>query len=124
MASIMEDDRKREFSFSKEEFGFLASFANKQTGIVLTEQKKDMVYSRLVRRLRILGLKSFAEYCNLLQSENGKDEISNLVNAITTNLTSFFRETDKQSIHDGSSWKTIRRLSKPRGRTNMADGEA
>ena len=88
----MEDDRKREFSFSKEEFGFLASFANKQTGIVLTEQKKDMVYSRLVRRLRILGLKSFAEYCNLLQSENGKDEISNLVNAITTNLTSFFRE--------------------------------
>ncbi len=82
----------REFTFNDREFTFLADFVNKQVGIVLSEQKKDMVYSRLVRRLRTLNLTSFSEYCALLKSEEGKGEIVNLVNAITTNLTKFFRE--------------------------------
>ncbi len=82
----------RAFSFSDHEFQMLASLANEITGIVLAEQKKDMVYSRLVRRLRALKLKSFADYCTLLQSDAGQDELGNLVNAITTNLTKFFRE--------------------------------
>ncbi len=83
---------EREFSFSDREFRFLADLANKRTGIVLADHKKDMVYSRLVRRLRALNLKSFAEYCDLMKGLEGDDEIGNLVNAITTNLTSFFRE--------------------------------
>jgi chemotaxis protein methyltransferase CheR len=82
----------REFSFSEKEFRFLATLANTRTGIVLADNKKDMVYSRLVRRIRALGLSSFAEYCELMQSEAGDGEMGNLVNAITTNLTSFFRE--------------------------------
>ena len=85
----MED---REFSFSDKEFRILAAMANKCTGIVLAEHKKDMVYSRLVRRLRALNLKSFAQYCELVQGPEGAEEVGNLVNAITTNLTSFFRE--------------------------------
>lgn len=92
MAKAERSPDEREFSFSDKEFRFLAELANKRTGIVLAEHKKDMVYSRLVRRLRALGLRSFAEYCELMQGEQGQEEIGNLVNAITTNLTSFFRE--------------------------------
>ena len=85
--------RDREFSFSQQEFKFLADLANKLTGIVVSDKKKDMVYSRLVRRLRALSLTSFEQYCNFIQSPEGESEIGNLVNAITTNLTSFFRES-------------------------------
>ena len=92
MAKPQPQPQEREFAFSDKEFRFLAEIANKRTGIVLAEHKKDMVYSRLVRRLRALKLGSFSEYCELLQSDAGDDEIGNLVNAITTNLTSFFRE--------------------------------
>ena len=92
MAKPAPQAEEREFSFSNEEFRFLADLANRRTGIVLAEHKKDMVYSRLVRRLRALKLKTFAEYCELMQGAEGDDEIGNLVNAITTNLTSFFRE--------------------------------
>lgn len=90
--SAVKSDDSREFSFSMQEFRFLADMANRITGIVLADHKKDMVYSRLVRRLRALKLNSFAEYCEFVQSPDGQDEIGNLVNAITTNLTSFFRE--------------------------------
>lgn len=92
MAKVATQAEVREFSFSDKEFRFLADLANQRTGIVLAAHKKDMVYSRLVRRLRVLKLKSFADYCDLMQRDEGSDEIGNLVNAITTNLTSFFRE--------------------------------
>ena len=51
-----------------------------------------MVYGRLVRRLRELRLGSFAEYVALLREDAGGPEFVNLINAVTTNLTSFFRE--------------------------------
>lgn len=92
MEKFAKEIDEREFSFSDKEFRFLANLANQHTGIVLPEHKKGMVYSRLVRRLRALKLSSFAEYCELMQEEDSSDEIVNLVNAITTNLTSFFRE--------------------------------
>lgn len=63
-----------------------------EAGIVLAEHKRDMVYSCIARRLRALGLKSVTGYCELVQGEQGDSEMGNLVNAITTNLTSFFRE--------------------------------
>jgi len=84
--------QKREFAFEDRDFRFLAKLANERTGIVLAENKRDMIYGRLVRRLRALQLDSFSDYCTLLQSDEGSEEIGNLVNAITTNLTSFFRE--------------------------------
>lgn len=83
---------EREFEFTQDDFDFIAKWVNSRTGIVLSQVKRDMVYSRLARRLRVLGLKTFAEYCELVQSDAGEDETGNLVNAITTNLTSFFRE--------------------------------
>lgn len=85
--------KEREFAFSTSDFEFLAKLVHGQTGIVLGDHKRDMVYGRLARRLRQLGIADFRSYCDLIQSEQGVAEMGNLVNAITTNLTSFFRET-------------------------------
>jgi len=92
MSVAMRSNSEREFAFSDRDFHFLSQWVNSRTGIVLAEQKRDMVYSRLSRRLRALGIASFASYCELIQSAAGEEEAGNLVNAITTNLTSFFRE--------------------------------
>jgi len=93
MTQFKQEHSTREFIFDERDFRFLAQLANERTGIVLAENKQDMVYGRLARRLRTLKLNSFAEYCRLLQSEEGVDEVGQLINAITTNLTSFFRES-------------------------------
>lgn len=93
MVQSAKQTEEKEFAFSDGEFRFLSQLVNKRTGIVLAEHKRDMVYGRLARRLRALNLKSFAEYCELVQSPEGESEMGNLVNAITTNLTSFFRES-------------------------------
>lgn len=82
----------REFTFGDRDFRFLVELVNAKTGIVLNEQKRDMVYSRVSRRLRALGFSAFSQYCDLLKSSEGDAELGNLVNAITTNLTHFFRE--------------------------------
>lgn len=80
----------REFRFTDRDFERLAALARERAGINLTEAKRELVYSRLIRRLRQLGLRGFAEYCRLLADD--PREVETFVNAITTNLTSFFRE--------------------------------
>jgi chemotaxis protein methyltransferase CheR len=60
-------------------------------GIKLSLQKRNMVYNRLLRRLRARGMSGFGEYLELVQRE-GSDERELFVNALTTNLTAFFRE--------------------------------
>ena len=94
MLALGESDRRndREFRFEKREFDYLAALVRKNTGIVLADHKQDMVYSRLVRRLRELGLDSFQTYCEYLERPEGAVELGKLINAITTNLTRFFRE--------------------------------
>ncbi|CNI14227.1 MULTISPECIES: CheR family methyltransferase [Yersinia] len=64
-----------------------------RAGIVLTSQKRDMVYNRLSRRLRDLRLTSFTHYVKMLESDQHSDEWQPFINALTTNLTSFFRES-------------------------------
>jgi len=93
MQSLSNIKAEREFEFSEADFKFLSSLAYEKTGIVLSENKKDLVYGRLARRLRSLGLSSFADYCKLFDTDSASDEMSQLINAITTNLTSFFRES-------------------------------
>ena len=83
--------RMREFAFSDEDFEALRRLVKQLTGINLSDQKRELVYGRLSRRLRALGLKSFSEYRRLLSMESSH-ELVELCNAITTNLTSFFRE--------------------------------
>jgi chemotaxis protein methyltransferase CheR len=84
--------RAREFAFGNEDFEALRKLVKEITGINLSDQKRELVYGRLARRLRALHLRTFAEYRNLLASDGGR-EIAELCNAITTNLTSFFRES-------------------------------
>jgi chemotaxis protein methyltransferase CheR len=84
---------KREFVFTDKDFSVLRKLVNQYTGISLSEAKRELVYCRLSRRLRQLNLKSFKNYCELLQDNNGSDEIVHFTNAITTNLTAFFRES-------------------------------
>ena len=82
---------QREFIMSDRDFEKISELAYLYTGIVLGPQKKDMVYGRLARRLRDLGLKQVEHYITLIDAET-KPEVSKFINAITTNLTSFFRE--------------------------------
>lgn len=83
--------RDSEFKFTDRDFSFIRRLVGETTGIVLTDAKRNMVYSRLARRLRALGLNDFSSYLDLLKSED-EVELVNFINAITTNLTSFFRE--------------------------------
>ncbi|MCW9030013.1 MAG: protein-glutamate O-methyltransferase CheR [Gammaproteobacteria bacterium] len=81
---------EREFAFSEKDFKYIRELISDRTGIVLAEHKVDMVYGRLSRRLRELNLGSFNEYLSSL--ENDEQEIIHFVNALTTNLTAFYRE--------------------------------
>ena len=81
----------REFSFSAQDFERVRKLIYQHAGISLSPVKQDMVYSRLARRLRATGAKSFVEYLDALERDGG-DEWERFVNSLTTNLTSFFRE--------------------------------
>jgi chemotaxis protein methyltransferase CheR len=81
----------REFLFTDRDFEQIRKLIYEHAGINLSSAKKDMVYSRLGRRLRATGLKTFKDYIALLATDNN-DEWESFVNSLTTNLTSFFRE--------------------------------
>lgn len=81
---------EREFTFSAEDFRAIRQLIHRHAGITLGESKRDMVYSRLARRLRSLRLTDFSDYLQRLRSDAG--EWQSFVNALTTNLTAFFRE--------------------------------
>ncbi len=74
------------------EFKSLAQLIYRQTGIVLPISKRQLVVSRLRKRLNLLALDGFSEYLRFLDSPAGGREIGEMTNAITTNLTRFFRE--------------------------------
>jgi chemotaxis protein methyltransferase CheR len=81
----------REFDFTNRDFEQIRKLIYDHAGINLSENKQDLVYSRLARRLRAKGLKHFSDYIELVEAKNS-DEWESFVNALTTNLTSFFRE--------------------------------
>jgi chemotaxis protein methyltransferase CheR len=80
-----------EFELTDGEFNRLRGLVREYTGISLSDAKRELVYGRLARRLRKLKLTSFAQYCALVEG-GPAEEMQELINAITTNLTSFFRE--------------------------------
>jgi chemotaxis protein methyltransferase CheR len=84
-------DSFKEFTFTNDHFNRLRCLVNAHTGISVSESKRELVYSRLSRRLRQLGMNDFEGYCRMLE-EGDQGEVPQFVNAITTNLTSFFRE--------------------------------
>src|SRR6266581_1765730 len=86
-------DPTREFAFSDEDFKTLSKLAYEQAGIVLAESKRNLIYGRLSRRLRALGMTTFRDYRAYLMGEGGASEMQNFINSISTNLTKFFRES-------------------------------
>ncbi|MDH5650198.1 MAG: protein-glutamate O-methyltransferase CheR, partial [Gammaproteobacteria bacterium] len=79
---------------SQEEFNLLRKFIYEHTGISLADHKKALVYSRLAKRLRHHGLKTYGDYYDLLVNHDpdGK-ELVEMTNSITTNKTDFYRES-------------------------------
>ena len=94
-----------EFSLSAADFERVRALIHQRAGISLNAGKQAMVYSRLARRLRDTGQRSFASYLQWLQDHPGPDgqaEWQAFVNCLTTNLTSFFREDHhfQALVHD------------------------
>lgn len=81
-----------EFKFSDQDFAEVCALIYQRAGINLNGSKKPMVYSRLARRLRELDLHSFTDYLALLAANPESPEWVQFTNALTTNLTAFFRE--------------------------------
>lgn len=65
---------------------------HRTAGLALSTSKSEMVYSRLVRRIRTMGFTSFGDYLDLIEQGNDPELVEGFINALTTNLTSFFRE--------------------------------
>ncbi|BBB61034.1 chemotaxis protein methyltransferase [Undibacterium sp. KW1] len=85
-------DTSKEFAFNSRDFDRVRDLIYKRAGISLADSKQEMVYSRLARRLRATGISSFSEYLDGLESNQIESEWEAFTNALTTNLTSFFRE--------------------------------
>lgn len=82
----------REFIFGDHDFRRVCQMIHARAGIALAPGKRDMVYGRLSRRLRALGMDSFSQYLDMLDASPDSPEWQSFTNALTTNLTAFFRE--------------------------------
>ncbi len=107
---MIKDTRDTAVRLTDEDFNFICQFVYQSTGIVLNDNKREMVYRRLTRIVRERKLKSFSAYCQLLRN-HGEQEKDYFINAITTNLTSFFRE---QHHFDYLATEELPRLMKNR----------
>jgi chemotaxis protein methyltransferase CheR len=90
----------REFTFDASDFDRIRCLIRDRAGISLTEQKQNLAYSRLARRLRAHGMRSFSDYLDRLERDTRFRalEEQEFVNALTTNLTAFFREAHHFSV--------------------------
>ncbi|MGX1785777.1 CheR family methyltransferase [Bosea sp. NPDC055332] len=79
-------------TLSRDDMALVAKLVYEHAGIVIREHKEAMARGRLARRVKVLGLGSIAEYCAYLRTSSAADEIPELINAVTTNHTAFFRE--------------------------------
>lgn len=86
-----------EFEFTDDDFNRIRGLIQSHAGIHLAPNKRAMVYSRLGRRLRKLRIASFGEYLDRMASGTG-EELAGFINALTTNLTNFYREKHHFSI--------------------------
>ena len=79
-----------DFAFTNEDFDRIAALLRQDSGIHLQNSKASLVYSRLAKRLRALHIDSFRDYCKLVAED--AEERMNMLAALTTNVTRFFRE--------------------------------
>lgn len=91
-ARLNKVETSKEFDFTSRDFERVRALIYQRAGIALAESKQEMVYSRLARRLRATGIRSFEAYLDSLERGQQDEEWEAFTNALTTNLTSFFRE--------------------------------
>lgn len=92
MTKNNENNVNKEFTFTDNDFHRIAGLIYQTAGIALAVSKKEMVYSRVSRRLRSSQFRTFDTYITNLENNPHSDEWQHFVNALTTNLTAFFRE--------------------------------
>lgn len=90
--TIKNKDNEREFPFTDGDFNFIKDLIFDHAGIVLSDIKRNLVYSRISKRIRHHNMSAFKEYCDFITTKSGQDELQECFNSLTTNLTSFFRE--------------------------------
>jgi chemotaxis protein methyltransferase CheR len=81
-----------EFEMQRDDFSRISSMIYDDAGIHLPESKAALVYARLAKRLRALHLEAFCDYCDLVESPSGSRERQEMLAALTTNVTRFYRE--------------------------------
>lgn len=91
-AGLALPETSKEFEFNVRDFERVRGLIYERAGIALASSKQEMVYSRLARRLRATGVTSFQVYLDMLERQPSDAEWEAFTNALTTNLTSFFRE--------------------------------
>ncbi|MCH2058451.1 MAG: protein-glutamate O-methyltransferase CheR [Thalassotalea sp.] len=87
----MTNNRDKAYQLSSQDFKFVCDYVYDAAGIVLGESKREMLYRRLSRVIRERDLSSFTEYCQILRKHPEREQ-TYFINAVTTNLTSFYRE--------------------------------
>jgi chemotaxis protein methyltransferase CheR len=92
MSAVLARAETAAIEMTPDDFRRIANSVHAEYGLFLPEVKKDLVYSRLLRRVRILGLPDFSAYCALVESAAGTAERTEMLSALTTNVTHFFRE--------------------------------
>ena len=92
-ASVRGPEVERDFEFTTADFARIRELIHRRAGISLSDHKRDMAYSRLARRLRACGIDTFRQYLDRLETNDDNAEWEAFVNALTTNLTAFFRES-------------------------------
>lgn len=118
-AALPLPETELEASFTTRDFRFFADLVYARSGIVLGEHKKSMMFSRLVRRVRELGLGSFRDYASYVKGPQGEDEIGALINAMTTNLTRFFREEHHFEFLERTVFPAVAARAKASGRKRL-----
>lgn len=91
-ASAPPPNQSKPPELSEQDFAAVAALAHREFGLSLPSSKRQLVQSRLARRLRALNLPSFRDYRSVLEGPMGQPEWPNLLSVLTTNVTKFFRE--------------------------------
>jgi len=113
MGLAQQSKKQREFDFRDDHFRFIRETLFENAGITLSDIKRDMVYSRLIRRIRALNMHSFDEYLNFLKNSPEREMVE-FTNSLTTNLTSFFRENHHFEYLTSTIFPEIARRKKQR----------
>jgi chemotaxis protein methyltransferase CheR len=100
------------FQLNERDFGRARHMIDEYAGIKLSPQKRNMVYNRLLRRLRAHGVRSFGAYLDLVQADQSAERQA-FVNALTTNLTAFFREPHHFELLAGRAAERARKGAGP-----------